>query len=771
MSAPWGIVNAELLASFYAGNSAFAFKFSLNGVSLIESITFDAINAFGIGSMTKTFSFVNKKTGKFGGRCMAIYAPNGTCKSSIRKSLELWNADKEPEDVFFPERESAFSITTAPDADAIPRGNIFCFESMPALEGMRFFDGELIASPSLKAKYMDYTIRHRKQVDDVLAAIRSELVSGRSAPLPDDMETYICDLTGKGDVYGALALLLERGSSLSAPAFMLESKQDAILKKGYEDKIAKASAKGDIKAYVDARRNALGHSTIFRNGFDPNAANGLLAALEKAHFFEAGHAIVLHDNLSDEDLPPIRSKEELEELFASEFKKATNNPGVLGAYNKVDKAIGSAREADGIRQALCKVPGFAEAASDLDAMKLDFLTCAAMKHKAAVENLLAGKDEYLKTMREINEKANEESTGWDRAIKLFERRFHVPFSLQLANRESAVIEGTEPVIRFSFDGVRTEYPKLRTNLSDGERKALYMLAVIFQVEQAKRADGPRLLVFDDVVDSFDYANKYAFIEYLREFADAPDLYILLLTHNYDFFRTVTSRLDGFSRRNCVIVDKGPGRALEFEPVQFLDANPFALWKGKMGEDAYKVAAVPMVRELVAIRSDKKNDDEYALLSRALHGRNGSGVTFGELHECFLAHWDCSALEGDEERVSDVARRVCRELYERGRSLELQEKVSMALGIRLIVEGCLGRLYDSRHKEMPGSEKMGKLVRDYRENFQEDYAKHGGTAEEAAIITPENIHVNSFMYEPLVDIGSQRFFDLYKRCIDWEREQA
>ena len=84
MSAPWGIVNAELLASFYAGNSAFAFKFSLNGVSLIESITFDAINAFGIGSMTKTFSFVNKKTGKFGGRCMAIYAPNGTCKSSIR---------------------------------------------------------------------------------------------------------------------------------------------------------------------------------------------------------------------------------------------------------------------------------------------------------------------------------------------------------------------------------------------------------------------------------------------------------------------------------------------------------------------------------------------------------------------------------------------------------------------------------------------------------------------------------------------------------------
>lgn len=731
---------------------------------MIESITLDAKNAFGIGLMNKEFKFKGDKSG----RCMAIYAPNGTCKSSIRKSLERWNLNSSVEDVFFPDKESSFNVATSPDADAIPRGNIFCFKSMPEFESMRYFDDQLIASPELKAQYVDFTTRHRREVDVLLASIRDEFISGRGTPGPNDMRDYIKSLTGKGDLYEALESLLARADGLSAPEFMKEKKQNDLLKKGFEDKISKGSAKASIQGYVAERNNVMESSTIYHNGFDPNAANELAAALAKAHFFEAGHSLILHDQTTDSDLTPIRNEKDLKEVLDSEFSKVTSDPNVRKAYASVDKAIGQSKDADEIRGLLCDTPGFAEAVTDLPSLKLDYLAYAADRCRPAVEALLKGKDEYLTKMAELTKKAREESTDWDKAIKLFERRFHVPFSLRLDNRASAIVEGDEPIIEFSFSGKTTSYKKLCDNLSDGERKALYMLSVIFLVEQAKRAEGPRLLVFDDVVDSFDYVNKYAFIEYLREFSDAPDLYIILLTHNYDFFRTVTSRLDGFSRANCVIVDKGAESRLEFEQVEFLDANPFSLWKKSMGEDAFKVAAVPMVRELVAIRCGKDSDD-YDMLSRALHGRGGGDVTFGDLHECFAAHWDFHALEGDGERVGDVTKRVCKDLYERGGNLRLQEKVAMALGIRFLVEGCLGRLYAAKQRKMPDSEKMGKLIRDYRENFQDDYERHGSIAEEAAIITPENIHVNSFMYEPLVDIGSQRFFDLYGKCIEWEDE--
>lgn len=733
---------------------------------MIESITFKAKNAFGIGAMSHEFTFKDSRAG----RCMAIYAPNGTCKSSMRKALEKWNEGLQPSDVFFPDRESSFSIDTAPDRNAIPQGNVFCFKSMPELEGMRFFDDELIASPDLKARYVDFKIWHRKEVEDLLAAIHDELISGRSYPTVGDMHGYIKEMTGIDDLYSALSSLLEKAKSLDVPEFMREQKQDELLKKGYEDKLNKAVTKDIATTYASVRRSVMDSSTVFHNGFDPNAAKSLVSALEKAHFFDAGHSIVLHDQTTDNDLPPIGNKKDLEAFFDKEFRKVAADPEVQKAYANMDKGIGGSKEADGIRDLLCSNPEFAERASDLRSLKHDYLAQAVGRCRIAVEHLLAGKDEYITKMRELADKANAEHTDWDRAIKLFEQRFHVPFSLKIGNRANAFVEGTEPVIEFSFEGVPTDHKTLFDNLSDGERKALYMLAAVFQVEAAKRASGPRVLVFDDVVDSFDYANKYAFIEYLREFADAPDLYILLLTHNYDFFRTVTSRLDGFSRKNCVIADRGPESRLEFETVQFLDASPFQFWKSRMHEDAYKVAAIPMVRELVAIRGGK-NSEGYGTLSSALHGREGSSISFGDLHQIFQTYWDCGALENDGERVCDVTRQVCKELYDRDGSLKLQEKVAMALGIRLIVEGCLGRLYASRNRELPDSEKMGKLVKDYREHFSDDYRLHGGIAEDAAVITPENIHVNSFMYEPLVDIGSQRFFDLYKRCMDWEGELA
>ena len=63
-------------------------------------------------------------------------------------------------------------------------------------------------------------------------------------------------------------------------------------------------------------------------------------------------------------------------------------------------------------------------------------------------------------------------------------------------------------------------------------------------------------MFDDIADSFDYKNKYAIVEYLKEISEHPYIDVLILTHNFDFYRTVVHRLEFgetgalWSKRQC-----------------------------------------------------------------------------------------------------------------------------------------------------------------------------------------------------------------------------
>ena len=63
-----------------------------------------------------------------------------------------------------------------------------------------------------------------------------------------------------------------------------------------------------------------------------------------------------------------------------------------------------------------------------------------------------------------------------------------------------------------------------------------------------------LIIADDISDSFDYKNKYAIIEYLCDLAETKGIDLLMLTHNFDFFRTVKYRCD-VNRRNCYIAQR------------------------------------------------------------------------------------------------------------------------------------------------------------------------------------------------------------------------
>ena len=141
-----------------------------------------------------------------------------------------------------------------------------------------------------------------------------------------------------------------------------------------------------------------------------------------------------------------------------------------------------------------------------------------------------------------------DDTPWKRALDIFDQRFSVPFSMSVSNLKGAIIGESVPHVEFTFTNGkdtktmdRKHLEELNT-LSQGEKRALYLLNIIFDIEQLKALGKEVLLIVDDIADSFDYKNKYAIIEYLYEIAQENNFYMLILTHNFDFHRTVSSRL-------------------------------------------------------------------------------------------------------------------------------------------------------------------------------------------------------------------------------------
>src|SRR3546814_10637999 len=86
---------------------------------------------------------------------------------------------------------------------------------------------------------------------------------------------------------------------------------------------------------------------------------------------------------------------------------------------------------------------------------------------------------------------------------------------------SVVLEEEKiPKLGFTFkelgDRKDVEKDALLEVLSTGERRAFYILNILFEIRAREKAGQKTLIIVDDVADSLDYKNKYAIIQYLKD---------------------------------------------------------------------------------------------------------------------------------------------------------------------------------------------------------------------------------------------------------------
>jgi len=368
----------------------------------------------------------------------------------------------------------------------------------------------------------------------------------------------------------------------------------------------------------------------------------------------------------------------------------------------------------------------------------------------------------------ITEQAAKERTLWEKVIDIFNERFVVPFKLRAKNREMVIL-GNEPILSLEFifedagDRAPVERTMLLEALSQGEKKALYVLNIMFEIETRRKTKRETLFIVDDVADSFDYRNKYAIIQYLKDITAEPTFRQIILTHNFDFFRTVKARLRPSLRSDhCLMVTK-TDTGISFHKAKGVENVFVKDWKPNFFTDQMKkIAAITFARNIVEY-TNGTSDSKYATLTALLHWKKDTPKILEEnLNDIYVQVFGVVAPAATHKPVIDIISEEAKKAGSGGAKFE--QKIVLAIAIRLTAERFMAeKIADQAFVDSIERNQTTELLDKFEAKFPNEEVAIK-TLRTVVLMTPENIHLNSFMYEPILDMSDEHLKKLYKMVL-------
>ena len=286
---------------------------------------------------------------------------------------------------------------------------------------------------------------------------------------------------------------------------------------------------------------------------------------------------------------------------------------------------------------------------------------------------------------------------------------------------------------------------------------------------ANKTGKKQLVVADDIADSFDYSNKYAIIEYLSELSENQMIDLLILTHNFDFYRTISSRLN-IKYNMCFIAQKTADGKVVMSEFQYRKDYFSAgiieqIRCGNLNDnDKLKafVAAIPFCRNICEYTADTQLKD---FLTGVLHVKlNTEKITIKTCWETIKQKFLLKELVYDNEGntwVNTVYQLAEEISNEDTIEVSLINKIILSTAIRLKTEFHLKNILLANNIEID-CKKDQTRVWSRRASDKISFADKE-IIRDVLLITPESLHVNAFMYEPLIDMPNYQLIDLYKKC--------
>lgn len=703
-------------------------------------------NCYGIRSMDHEFDLSKV-------RHVAIYASNGTMKSSLAKTFKDASEGVDSKEVVFG-RTSARAIEG--DGARVPEEGILVIKPPKDPEDMRVASSGILANERLRIAYEAAVAE--------LKSVKNNIVKRLAAPsgLPRNSveDAMLKDFGKGGDSMGIFAVLDEFLNAPSDTEYLSGVKYGDVLNGKVEEALKNDRVRARLSSYLQKYNELVSQSKYLSATFDHSSAGTVSQKLSGAGFFDAGHSVNLNSEKGDR--VEIKSAQEFQRLVSEEKRQIAAE--LDADWDEVDKLLTRNQQL----QTFCSIVRdngrlLNMLLNDRPGLRKDvwFRYCASIE---GIQGVIASYKSRRGDIADIVKRANAEKSRWEEVVREFKGRFFVPFSVDVADVDKAVLEDKMPTLQFEFaDGVdRRTFTMDSLNgapLSDGEARALYILNVLFKIKQRIREGKETVVVLDDVVDSFDYANKYAIIQYLKEISGEKFFHLLFLTHNFDFFRALMNR-GIVSYENCYYARKTKDR-VEIEGA----SNIKSLLQEIVdcGEQREKlIASIPFARNIAEYTKGK--GEEYLTLTSLLHWRSDTpDIRIEDLRKTLasiLPQMKTGRRDGSRP-VYDVIMETAKSCAARQENT-LHGKLALSVAIRVRAERFMWNKLgpDPGLKGDPDTHDL--ILECKRRGLPERDIE---TLDRIGISIPGIIHLNAFMYEPIVDIGSGYLQDLFRRVCE------
>lgn len=710
-----------------------------------------------------------------------IYAPNGVMKTSFarvfedisKKRLTTDRIFKNPSSYEVTYRESTYSNTNLNQVDEVYVINSFddlfqCRSSSIPL---------LLADAEARRKYQEIYLKFA----EVVERFRDGLVKPSDLGKAKIQEQIVSDfqLPEKSDWMGVFAAIGGNLGGFSDSDLYSGFKYSDV----FNDKTARIFKDPTflraIEEYVTRLAGLISNNTLLSNDFDDRNAEELGKSLTKNNLFKAEHSIRLRDGTFVQNVSDWNSR------VSSELKKLYGSTTMTSAFENLRKQLAANAESQKLLQIIRSNMGIIGLFADIPGFKkkmwLHWVSSLGEPFDASYHRII----EYQDAIHAVYEQASGEKERWQSVIDEFNQRFNVPFRVTIDNQPDVILTDQVPKVRFLYERARDgdegaeaasydDRMELMKVLSTGEMRALYLLYVLFDVKNimssANQDSKKHLVIADDIADSFDYKNKYAIVQYLEDISSVENIDLLLLTHNFDFYRTAVSRLNIY-RENCYIVQKGRTDRLKMDVFgrqkdYFKDTILTPIRNGKIAHNENKkkclIASIPFCRNLSEYRLDTETCDFLTHLLHVSHDNPATdSITVGQLWGTLKDPLNLGDLDIDNREalavdlIKSSADRICEDTRD---ETSLVNKIVISIAIRLETERFLeGVLVRHERATACSSYQTRQWACDAKQYLEPEVYR---VISSVCLMTPEEIHINAFMYEPIIDMSDWALKDLY-----------
>lgn len=257
------------------------------------------------------------------------------------------------------------------------------------------------------------------------------------------------------------------------------------------------------------------------------------------------------------------------------------------------------------------------------------------------------------------------------------------------------------------------------------------------------------------------------LQHLIDLNEVEHFAQIVLTHNFDFYRSLATYVN---RTRCLMANRTSSgiQLVQADGINNIFTKKWKVALSKHNPTSNEVilcATIPFTRNIIEYTCSDQ-DSNYLKLTSLLHWKSDTEqITAKDYWSIYSATFANTQPYNSTQPMVELIFELADTLsgHEFLDSLNLENKVLLSMAIRLKAEKYMTQAIRV-HKDEPAywfethSNQYAGLIKYYKELHPASAALP--SLEKVSVTVSSNIHLNSFMYEPILDLTMEHLVGLY-----------